>query len=594
VQPDWSWFGANQLVSYLAVFAGAAALGRIMPGRWPALVGGVAAGVAALCGYAMLSKVFPATLGAGNPFGRLQEPFGYWNATGGAAALGLVPALWVATRRATPLVLRAAAVPAMTLMMSVVVLSFSRTALLAAIIGLAVWFAFVPGRLRSAVMLGVPAVGAIAILLVALHSHDLTGDKVALAAQDRAGHSFGIVLLAVLVVTTLAGVAGVIGSDRVTLSARVRRRIGTALIAGVALVPVVVVAGLAFSDRGLFGQISHAWQSLTSPNSVVKDNPGRLTQLGSSRPMYWGQGLDVGAHALLKGVGELGFGIARLRYTASRYKADQAHSYVVQTFADLGIAGILLTLAVLGTWARAAGRALALRRRWQELTRAQAAERQGLVAMAIVVLVYGVQSCLDFTFYFPGLTIPVLLCAGWLAGRGPLQAPVGRRREGRISVLTRPGAGALVTALATVALVGGWLMWQPLRSAQALNAAVEHPETAFASAHAAASRDPLSIDPLYLLSVLYQDRHDRGRARAQLVKATQIQPENATSWVWLGQFDYASGDLQEAIDDMSRAVILDLPANSNYFTAHDTIILARARLAQDQAAALAAKRHAKK
>ena len=114
-------------------------------------------------------------------------------------------------------------------------------------------------------------------------------------------------------------------------------------------------------------------------------------------------------------------------------------------------------------------------------------------------MVVRIQSCLDFTFYFPGVTIPVLLCAGWLAGRGPLTAPVGRRPRGRVSVLERPGAGALVTGLAAVALIGAWLMWQPLRSAQAMTAAENQPATAFASARAAASRDPLSIEPLYLL-----------------------------------------------------------------------------------------------
>ena len=108
------------------------------------------------------------------------------------------------------------------------------------------------------------------------------------------------------------------------------------LLVGVALVPVPAVAALAASSRGLFGQISHAWQSLVSTHSVVRDTPGRLTQLGSSRPLYWHQALDVGSHALLKGVGELGYGVARLRYTTSTLKADQAHSYLVQTFADLG------------------------------------------------------------------------------------------------------------------------------------------------------------------------------------------------------------------------------------------------------------------
>src|SRR6185312_6984124 len=99
-------------------------------------------------------------------------------------------------------------------------------------------------------------------------------------------------------------------------------------------------------------QVSSAWHSLVSTHSVVFDNASRITQLGSSRPAYWHQGLDVGSHALLKGVGELGYGVARLRYTTSPLKTDQAHNYLVQTFADLGIIGVVLTLAVLAAWAR--------------------------------------------------------------------------------------------------------------------------------------------------------------------------------------------------------------------------------------------------
>jgi hypothetical protein len=59
VQPDWSWFGANQLLSYLAVFTGAAALARTFPERWPALVGAVAASMAAVSADALLAKGWP-------------------------------------------------------------------------------------------------------------------------------------------------------------------------------------------------------------------------------------------------------------------------------------------------------------------------------------------------------------------------------------------------------------------------------------------------------------------------------------------------------------------------------------------------------
>ena len=101
MQPDWSWFGANQLLSYLTVFAGG---GRAGPARARTLARARWAAWrrrSRRCArYSLLAKVFPSTLASANLFGRLQAPFGYWNAIGLSAAMGLAPALWAATRRA--------------------------------------------------------------------------------------------------------------------------------------------------------------------------------------------------------------------------------------------------------------------------------------------------------------------------------------------------------------------------------------------------------------------------------------------------------------------------------------------------------------
>ena len=88
VQPDNSWIEANRTLSYLAAFGAALAMARIVPERWPALLGAVATAATVICGYALLVKVFPATLDPNDLIGRLKAPFDYWNATGLLAALG--------------------------------------------------------------------------------------------------------------------------------------------------------------------------------------------------------------------------------------------------------------------------------------------------------------------------------------------------------------------------------------------------------------------------------------------------------------------------------------------------------------------------
>jgi Flp pilus assembly protein TadD len=146
-------------------------------------------------------------------------------------------------------------------------------------------------------------------------------------------------------------------------------------------------------------------------------------------------------------------------------------------------------------------------------------------------------------------------------------------------VVERPGAGALVTALLAVALIGAWVMWQPLRSVQAMADAENHPATAFASARTAASRNPLSIEPLSQLSVLYQEANEPRAARAELVQATQLQPQNPQPWLWLGQLDLANGHPSDALVAMQQVFALNLPVDTTRLTANAVIIKAQAQLA---------------
>ncbi|MGH2856702.1 MAG: O-antigen ligase family protein [Solirubrobacteraceae bacterium] len=560
IVPDWSWYGANQLLSYLAVFAGAAALARVAPEGWIAALGGVALATAAVSAWALLAKVFPATLASVNTAGRLQQPFGYSNAVGVAAAMGVPACLWAGGRLDGGRAVRALSIPALTLAVAALVLSGSRSSVLAAVIGVALLALLAaPVRLRMALIGAVGGAGAIPLIVWVLRDHALNGDYVLPAAQDAAGHTFGIVLVVVVALVVAAGGATAIAMERVTLADRARMLVERALLGLIALIPVLVVAALAASHRGLTGEVSHVWDTLTSTHAGATDSSGRLTQFGSSRPLYWHQGLEVGSHSLLAGAGELGYGIARLAYTTNPAKSDQAHSYLVQTFADLGLIGLALTLALLAYWVRAALRPLALRLPWSDRASvARRGERLGLVTMAAVTVTFGVQSALDWTWYFAGVAVPALVCAGWLAGRGPLLSPVGRMaRRGRL--VDRPGAGALITLIAAAALACAWVMWEPLHSAQAYDAAVAANTNAAAlsDARTAASSNPLSVRPLFLLAALYQGLHDNPSAGAQLRSATRLQPRNPEPWLYLGQFYLQTGRPAVAVPALGRVLALD-------------------------------------
>ena len=560
VAPDQSWLGSNQALSYLAAFVGAVALARLAPGRWRAILGALAVLAAVLSGYALLVKVFPATLDAGETLGRLQAPFGYWNVTGLIAALGLPPCLWAGARRERSLALRALTVPAVALVLSVIVLSYSRSAVMVAVIGLGCWLALVPLRLRAVLVLTLGAVGAAVIAAWALATHSLTSDNVALAARTTAGHTFGLVLILTLALLTLAGYAAALAMDRVALSEQLRHRVGTGLVIVAALVPIGAVVAVAASPRGLSGEVSHVWNTLINPNPTVGDNAGRLVELGSSRARYWREGLSVGEHALLKGVGALGYGTARTRYSNDPWIVQHAHSYEVETFADLGLLGVALSLALLVAWCLAAGRTLGPRLKWASLTPEQAGERCGLVTLLVVVIMFGIQSSTDWTWFIPGVAIPALLCAGWLAGRGPLTAAVGHTKQ-RQRLTQRPGAGVLVTGLVAIALLGAWLIWQPLRSANADAAATTSVargdrQAALADARAAADLDPLSVEPLFELAAL-ETATAPARAYAELQSAVALQPENPQTWLQLGNYELQQRQPRRALATLAKALALD-------------------------------------
>ena len=151
--PSDSWIEADRTFAYLFAFAGTMALARLAPGRWPAVLHGIALACVVVCGWALLTKVFPGALAEDETYARLRAPFDYWNSVGLMAALGILPLLWLGARRSGRAAVNALAWPGIALLEVALMLSYSRGALLALVVGLAFWFAVVPLRLRGAIVL---------------------------------------------------------------------------------------------------------------------------------------------------------------------------------------------------------------------------------------------------------------------------------------------------------------------------------------------------------------------------------------------------------------------------------------------------------
>jgi hypothetical protein len=634
VQPDDSFKDAGRMLSYCALFGAAAILARTVPARWPAILGGIVLAAVVVCVYALLTKVFPASLDAGDVYARLRAPYSYWNAIGLTAAMGAIACMWLGGRRSGHALLSALAYPAIGLMLVTLMLAYSRGALVALVVGLVAWFCIVPLRLRSAAVLLSGAIAAAIVVVWDFSTPALDNDNVAIAARDSAGHQLGVLLLAIVVLLGALGVAFGFYTGRHAPSRISRRRVGALLLALLAVVIVAFAGALAASHRGFTGTISHALHSVTDPHAPVPSNgPGRLTAVGSVRARYWNEALEVfKAHPAL-GAGAEGYATARLRYRTETLDVRHAHGYVVQTLADLGIVGLALTVALLVAWLAAAGRSThPFNRRWSDWATAggwlrrprsspapawrrltvdghpapYTAERIGMLAMLCIVVVFGVHSLADWTWYVPGNACVALLCAGWLAGRGPLigdgrdgsadtisfaavgaaaAAPAGSRdplggerarvglwlpeREALRASLRPRALGPTRIALAVAAVVGAllaaWAQWQPLRSSdasqQALAQVAREPSRALASARAAVSRDPLSAQARFTLAAVQRAAGQRAQARATLQRAVHLQPSNPQTWTALGQFDLASQPAAAA-GELAAAIYLNPEAVS--------------------------------
>ena len=119
------------------------------------------------------------------------------------------------------------------------------------------------------------------------------------------------------------------------------------------------------------------------------------------------------------GAGAGAFVVARTRYRTDTLAVRHAHGYAVQTLADLGLVGSRSRCSRRWVAGRGAARHRACGARDRGLPFDP--ERIGLITMASVVVVFGVHSLIDWTWFVPGNAVVALLCAGWVAGRGPLR-----------------------------------------------------------------------------------------------------------------------------------------------------------------------------
>jgi O-Antigen ligase len=577
VAPELSFVDSGRLLAYLFAFAAAVGVARLAPRGAPALLAGLLLAGLLVCAYALASRVWPATLAENELSNRIGEPFGYWNAVGGVAAMTLLPALWLGSRRAGRAAVSGLAYPAVGVVVLTLLLTQSRGALVAAALGALAWLALVPLRLRSLPALLVGALGATPVAIWALDRDPFAKAFQPLSAKESVAGEFGLLVLLMVVALLLVGLLIEYALRRTPAPIVLRRRVGYAVAAVACLVPLVLFTSVAFSERGLGGTISDRVDSLTNENAAQpSEGASRLTETSNSRAAFWREAGHVFADRPAVGTGAATFYLSRLRYRKSEQVSRHAHGYVVQTLADLGLVGLGITSLLLAAWLVAAARTTSLyprlRRRHAGPRRDWDRDRIALVALALVAVVFGLQSIIDWTWFVPGVSLMALAAAGFVAGRGP-RIPISSLADTDELPPAPPrvpsmGRGLAAAGVLVAALLCAWAVWQPERSTRLTDDAVTltgdgNTAAALAKARKAEDVDPLSPTPLITQATALSAAGRDGLAHDTLERAVLRFPGDPQTWIALASFELGELDRpRAALSSLQGALYLD-PKSKN-------------------------------
>jgi O-antigen ligase len=533
---------ADRVLVYLGFFLAAFLIAQT-DRRAQRFAEGVAIALALVAFAALASRLLPHFLSVGPELGtgpRLRYPLGYWNSDGLVFGIGIAMALWL-SRRSLTAALRWFAVAALPVLLLALYLTYSRGGLLALLVAGGCLLALSHDRLWLLATLAIGAIGALPALLAVQDRRGIadffeepgTVDQgVTVLALTGAGMVLAMALFAAL--RRLEGRGGGVTGRMVEFSRdpKVLKRI--------ALAVALVAIGVAVAIGG------RAWDQFTAADVQFPNQPehhfGSLS--GANRDEFWRVALDsFGEEPVLgSGAGTYKFSWEELR--AIPVPDTEAHSLFLEAFAELGLVGGLLVLALVGTLL---GTGFAT---WRA---ARGAQQELYAVLLAALLAFAVGAAIDWfwetavlgaIFFLAGGVLVAGRCAQLAAARGE------GREEGRRFGLAVAGlAVAWVTALA---LIGPLLVDREIKASQAaaadgnLASAVDHADTA-------RSIEPWAASPYVQLGLLAQLEGDLPTASERLSQAIEREDRNWTLYYLRSKIEHEAGNLASAGADLRRA-----------------------------------------
>jgi hypothetical protein len=525
--PDRSWDYFNRGLVYLAF----AAVG---------LAAGTLARRASVRVVALAGKVFPTLYEDGGRIARLRAPVGFWNALALLFALAVPLALWIGTEWRRPALRALGAVFLFGLVVGLL-LTYSRSGLLAGAAGAALWLGVAPRRWASLGVLVAGGVPGLAVGLWAFTQPGVADDRQEYATRVSDGAQLGVALLLGGILAWGLALALIRLEAESVRPAAARLRTVAAVAAAIVIVAGLAVLGAKAGDVSDWVE-AQADDFANPPTELVTQDPARLTSVSSNNRWNWWRESWEGFRAEpLLGTGAGSFETTHRLLRDDALSVTEPHSVPLQFLSETGIVGALLAAGALG-----AGIAAVV----GSVRRLGGPERAAATALAAGLGVYVLHSLVDWDWDFLAVTGPAFAVFGVLlvAGRPPRTA----EPKGLWAM-----APVLLFAPLVFTLVSPWLADRRVENAYSAVADGDA-AAALSDARDARTLNPVAIDPLLARSVAEIALGELAAAERSLLRAVELQPENPDVWYELGLFELEVANRPEnAVAALERAVELD-------------------------------------
>jgi len=442
--------------------------------RW--LIRGLALGISIVCLAGLASRTVPSVWPspASLDLGRLSYPVTYINALGLLAVLGLILCLGLTCDR-EPRALRALGAMAAPGLATTLLLTFSRGAIAAGVVGIAVYV--LVGRSRLLVTGLIAVIPTTAVAVYAAYNADLLavpirGNHAAIAQ----GHHVALVVAVSSAIALVIRVALLPADSRLIALApsRARPRVPSRF-AWPALAAVAVVGALAL---GIPHQVTHQYHRFVQGNNfqnygAVRD---RLTDPGANQRIdYWKVALSQFGREPLHGGGAGTYEWEWAKHRPLTFHVLDAHSLYLENLSELGLIGATLLIVGLAIGLMGVAR------------RARGPVRPLYAVVLAAYVAWLVRAGLEWDWEMPVVTLPVFLLLGASLipvkdpGRPP--PPGGRRWRAPAAITVLAAAG--VAAVSTVSQ----------SHTDASLAALSQSDCVQVKSSAAAARFPLAVHP---------------------------------------------------------------------------------------------------